>query len=323
MTFKKSAVIVLAVAVCSFSQINLTTANGINITTTGSSTKGLFLNGGSMTLNASSGLGGMGFLAGIITFRSMYQSNSTTYHYGDLEVKSGNYSGWGNLNVEGVITSNTYSSMSGPIAIRASNAASNTTTHFGDLTLSGGDNGTSWGWLTANKIYCYGDIDCSAPANKHFIQPHPTDSTKEIAYVTIEAGEPLTLVRGTAKTVNGAAEITLAEDFSLVTSSDAPLTVLLTPKKLPVLLCVTNESKDKITVAMKYQDLRDFGDVEFCYQVTGVREGYENYEPIRDIDPKMNNVKDDKSPASLKKKAFVEKAMKFRERKEKIMKERR
>ena len=52
---------------------------------------------------------------------------------------------------------------------------------------------------------------------------------------------------------------------------------------VPALLYVKAKSKGSITVAEKQSDHMDFGDVTFSYQVTGVREGYENEEPIVDL----------------------------------------
>jgi hypothetical protein len=57
---------------------------------------------------------------------------------------------------------------------------------------------------------------------------------------------------------------------------------LLTPEKLPALLYVTQQSKEKITIAIKPADYSEFGDVQFSYQVTGIRDGFEDNKVIRD-----------------------------------------
>jgi len=128
---------------------------------------------------------------------------------------------------------------------------------------------------------------------KSFIHPHPTDDSKIIKYIAIESGEALTLACGTAKTVNGEATVALPEHFSLCTSKDAPVTVILTPEGAPVLLYTKQKSKEKIVVAMKKSDLTAFGDVEFAFQVTGVRDGFENQDVIVDLEklyaPKQDN----------------------------------
>src|SRR4030042_4309332 len=106
--------------------------------------------------------------------------------------------------------------LSSGITFRSYSTATSSTIHYGDLTISGGSSGASWGWLNANKVNCYGPLYVQSSATcaggltvygsfyatgaKHFIQPHPTDSTKLIKYISIEAGEALTIARGVAKT---------------------------------------------------------------------------------------------------------------------------
>jgi hypothetical protein len=125
---------------------------------------------------------------------------------------------------------------------------------------------------------------------KPFIHPHLTDETKAIRYVAIESDEVLTLARGVAKTENGQAIINLPEYFAMVTSKDAPITVLLTAKGAPALLYTTEESREKIVVAMKGTDFMEFKDVEFSYQVTGVRDGFEKVETIINVNEIGNKV---------------------------------
>jgi len=178
--------------------------------------------------------------------------------------------------------------LSNGITFRTYDNAANGTTHYGDLNLSGGSTGASWGWLTSQAVRCYGWMDVYGNLNvygtKNFIQPHPTDTTKVIKYVAVESGEALTLVRGLAKTVNGVAAITLPEHFALVTSDSAPITVIATPEKDPAILFVKEKSKTNIVVAIKSSDFYEFGDIDFSYQVTGVRDGFENEDVILDAD---------------------------------------
>jgi hypothetical protein len=68
----------------------------------------------------------------------------------------------------------------------------------------------------------------------------------------------------------------------MTTSPNTPVTVILTPKNAPVLLYTKRDGKDKIVVAMKKSDLISFGDVEFDFQVAGVRDGFENTDVILD-----------------------------------------
>jgi len=168
------------------------------------------------------------------------------------------------------------------------------TTHFGDLRLHGGSVGVGYGWLYANRLYINYSSGVTSSINtnldvggnlyvsgsKNFIHPHPTDDSKVIKYVAIESDDAITLVRGTAKTVNGEATVTLPEHFSLTTSKNAPVMVTLTPKGAPVLLYVKQDSKEQVIVAMKKSDLTTFGDVEFTFLVTGVRDGFERQDVI-------------------------------------------
>jgi len=195
--------------------------------------------------------------------------------------------------------------LSNDIQFRSYNNANQATYHYGDLRLDGGSSGSYYGWLYTNAINCYGWAtiydyayiygsatiygDLNVYGNKNFVQPHPTDSTKLIKYISIESSEALTLARGTSKTVDGQVTIELPEHFSLVTSADAPITVLLTPKRVPALLYTKEESKERIVVAMKESDFFEFHDVEFAFQVTGVRDGFEEEKVIVDIAEKAEN----------------------------------
>lgn len=199
--------------------------------------------------------------------------------------------------------------LSNSINFRTNSTAQNSTYHYGDLHLVGGTSGSSWGWLYTNQIQCGGvisggDLYASSasisggltmwgPLNvyngtKNFIQPHPTDSTKVIRYIAIESGEALTLARGTAKTQSSVVSIDLPMHFGLVTSDEAPLSVLLTPENAPVQLYTTKKTKSQIIVNMKQSDYAQYGDAEFSWQITGVRDGFENQEVIVDIDSTGN-----------------------------------
>jgi len=222
--------------------------------------------------------------------------------------------------------------LSNAITFRSTSTATNSIQHYGDLILNGryiGD--PSWGWLYANASICrgWGSFDglltcyqgLQVYGTKNFIQPHPTDSTKVIKYISIEAGEALTIARGTSKTVGGIAHIDLPEHFSLVTSNEAPITVLLTPKKVPALLYTQEETKEKLVVGMKPSDYNEFGDAEFAWQVTGVRDGYENEEVIVDVDKFVKLEKsEDETNLSEKRKKMNEKVEKLKQKREAIFK---
>ena len=216
--------------------------------------------------------------------------------------------------------------LSNEINFRTSATAQNTTNHYGDLNLDGGGS-EYWGWLSCNKISSgpatfNGDVTILGSlavhsATKNFIQPHPTDTTKVIRYICIESGEALTIARGTAKTINGNATINLPEHFGLVTSDEAPLTVLLNPDKVPVLLYTVKKTKSQITVNMKKSDYEDYGDAEFSWQVTGVRDGFENQQVICDIDSAGNIV--EAKTLSAKRLAMNERSKKTMEKRMSII----
>jgi hypothetical protein len=61
--------------------------------------------------------------------------------------------------------------------------------------------------------------DLSVAGAKGFVQPHPTNPTQEIVYMSLEGGEAGTYARGTGRLSDGRAVIDLPEHFGLVTSN--------------------------------------------------------------------------------------------------------
>jgi hypothetical protein len=122
-------------------------------------------------------------------------------------------------------------------------------------------------------------VDCSgnltASGTKSFVQAHPTDSTKQIVYVSLEGPEAGTYSRGTAKLGNGEAVVNLPEHFSLVTN-EAGLTIQLTPRGEWLQLYVVKASAKQIIVR---EASGKSG--QFDYFVQGVRKGYENHQVIQ------------------------------------------
>jgi hypothetical protein len=107
---------------------------------------------------------------------------------------------------------------------------------------------------------------------KYFVEPHPTDPTKEIRYVCLEGRESGTYFRGSGRIVGGFATIDVPEDFRAVTS-DKGLTVQLTPSGDFASLVVKSLGLDRIVV----QSNRD---VEFFYMVNGVRKAFADHQPV-------------------------------------------
>lgn len=118
--------------------------------------------------------------------------------------------------------------------------------------------------------------DLFVVGEKHFVQAHPFDRSKEIVYSSLEGPEAGTYVRGSAEVINGEVVINLPDHFGMVTSTNG-LTVQLTPRGTWLQLYVTEVSVAKITV-------REAGgrSGKFDYLVQGVRLGYENSPVIRD-----------------------------------------
>jgi hypothetical protein len=131
-------------------------------------------------------------------------------------------------------------------------------------------------------VYAGGNL--VATGTKSFIEPHPTDPTKEIRYVCLEGPESGTYFRGTATIVNGFATIPVPEDFRIV-SSPKGLTVVTTAQgSLAVLACIRKDL-DEIVI-------QGSADVAFDYMVNGVRKAYEDFQPVsenRDFVPRSRD----------------------------------
>ncbi len=119
-----------------------------------------------------------------------------------------------------------------------------------------------------------GDIGCSS-CTKAFVDPHPTDPTKEIRFVSLEGNEAGTYFRGTAETAGREFVIQVPEDFRLVTDPEG-LTVQLTPVGAPATMYVVSEDLNQIVV-------RSSRDVTFHYMVNGIRATFKNIQTIEDM----------------------------------------
>ncbi len=122
----------------------------------------------------------------------------------------------------------------------------------------------------ADAVYAQGDF--SATGSKNFVEPHPTDPSKEIRYASLEGREVGTYFRGTAHLVGGRATITIPDDFRMVTAENG-LTVQLTAIGQSANLYCVKRSLDGIAVAGSF-------DVEFDYQVNGVRRAFADFQPV-------------------------------------------
>ena len=139
-------------------------------------------------------------------------------------------------------------------------------TTVGSLALLAEGNANFNNWVTI-----YGGL--SVVANKNFVTPHPTDPTKQIAFVSLEGPESGTYFRGTDHLVAGYAEIPVPESFRLVTSGQG-LTAVATPTGSAASIYCVSKSLDKIV-------FQGSADVDFDYMVNGVRAGYETYNALQ------------------------------------------
>jgi hypothetical protein len=124
--------------------------------------------------------------------------------------------------------------------------------------------GVSWG------VFADGNI--GATGTKSFIEPHPTDPTKEIRYVSLEGPEAGTYFRGTGRTHKGFATIEVPDSFRMVTA-ERGLTVVVTPIGELAQVAAISKGLDKIVI-------QSSKDVTFDYVVNGVRKAFQDFQPI-------------------------------------------
>jgi len=130
-----------------------------------------------------------------------------------------------------------------------------------------------YGLAPAPGFAVYAQGDFGGTGKKYFVEPHPTDASKEIRYVSLEGGEAGTYFRGSGHLVNGRAEIAVPEDFRIVTSAEG-LTVVATPiGELAVVACIS-KSLDRVVI-------RGSADVDFDYLVSGVRKAFADFHPVQ------------------------------------------
>jgi len=124
-----------------------------------------------------------------------------------------------------------------------------------------------------------GDLQVSGV--KNFVQTVSTDAgPQDVVYTSVESGTPRTETTDVAELTDGVAVVELPDHFSMVTSSEEPLSVQVTPyADEQVHPQVTDRSTERVVV----KDLGDGPDeYEFAYTVKGVRAGYEDQAVVRD-----------------------------------------
>jgi hypothetical protein len=119
----------------------------------------------------------------------------------------------------------------------------------------------------------FGTIGCNG-CTKQFVDPHPTDPTKTIHYVSLEGPEAGTYFRGTGLTVRGQAVIEVPDHFRWVTQEEG-MTVQLTPVGELAMMAVISQDLSRIVV-------RSSKDVAFHYLVQGIRPAHRDFHPVID-----------------------------------------
>jgi hypothetical protein len=142
-------------------------------------------------------------------------------------------------------------------------------------------------------VYAQGNLGASG--TKPFVEPHPTDASKEIRYVALEGPEAGTYFRGTATTVDHQAVIDVPETFRIVTAEEG-LTVHLTPVGALAQVAVISRDLNQIVVASSR-------DVTFDYIVHGVRRAYRDWQVVADSVDVRPTSPDQKLPSYLSEEA--------------------
>lgn len=132
------------------------------------------------------------------------------------------------------------------------------------------------GHTGTSGVHSFNNI--TAVGAKSFVEPHPTDPTKIIKYVSLEGPEAGTYFRGRGRFVGGRARIEMPEDFRMVTAPEG-LTVQITPVGRPTAVGVVRADLDGVEVEATH-------DVEFFYTVNGVRRAFRDWQPIQ-TDPEF------------------------------------
>jgi hypothetical protein len=114
--------------------------------------------------------------------------------------------------------------------------------------------------------------DFGGTGAKYFVEPHLTDASKVIRYVSLEGPEAGTYFRGRGRFEHGQATIQLPEDFRMVTDSEG-LSIQVTPIGEFATVAVLQIDLDGIVVKASRN-------VEFFYTVNGVRKTHKHLKPV-------------------------------------------
>lgn len=113
-----------------------------------------------------------------------------------------------------------------------------------------------------------------ALGSKSFVEPHATDASKQINYISLEGPEAGTYFRGTGKFERGVARIPVPEHFRLITDEEG-ISVQITPIGAMATVAVMRADLNEILV----QSSRN---VEFYFTVNGIRKAFKNHNPVEE-----------------------------------------
>lgn len=147
----------------------------------------------------------------------------------------------------------------------------------------------SLGFGNSYGVYANGNL--GATGTKTFVEPHPTDASKVIKFVSLEGPEAGTYFRGTASTRGGVCVIEVPEPFRMVTDEEG-LTVQVTTVGSGAHAWVESESLERIVV-------RATADTRLHYLVQGVRKAYRDFQPVVPGDEFMPRSPEDTLPLWL------------------------
>src|SRR5262249_4775246 len=125
---------------------------------------------------------------------------------------------------------------------------------------------------SGTAVLAQGDLNVTG--TKSFVDPHPTDPTKQIAFVCLEGPEVGVYCRGRGHFTAGVATIAIPETFRMEAEADG-LSIQVTP---------TGSTFTSVTVRSLDLDravVLGSQDVDFFFMLNGIRKGYANYDPIK------------------------------------------
>jgi hypothetical protein len=140
----------------------------------------------------------------------------------------------------------------------------------------GNDAYLAWNEFGAFSLLANGNVVISGSltvgGTKSFAQPHPTDATKQVRYISVEAPTADIYFRGTAQVSRGVTRIEVPESFRVVAQPGSYATIV-TPVGGMATVAVMREDSDGIV-------LQASRDVRVHYVVHATREGMEDFQAI-------------------------------------------